>query len=621
MPVRSPGCFQCRKRKIRCDEGRPGCERCAKHGVPCPGYRREKGGLEFEDQTVITVRKAKESYGEKVALVLKKSPSSNSSTRSSTPKLRTQDANRHAFQTWSLILPPKTLVSPAVNQAQLYDKWLNIYTPVTVGTQGLHFDYLREAIDMAESEPALRDGLNTLALVQVGHAANDEHLLAASVPSYGRALASLAYAVSKATSVRDNTVLAAASLLVVCEFYDQIKTQGMGWFGHVEGVQQLLLARGPDSLDTNLSLMLFCNARHASTARSFLLRKGDPYDTPAWRAAGFRAPMHDLSTGLFDITIRVPRLLQRSDELELDSSHALQHVRDLLYDCEFIEAEMRKWQSDFHHHVRSLGSEPYETVDIEQFKTFSSLVSNRTLPTCHKFNNFMSGYLHSQFWVAMHYLRSTIKDLREQRQNLDAFSQTTDYTCGGGVTDEELNGYAFDLCRSIPHFIEPTSGTQGHIGIFLPLAVLMMHFKSRQNWKWCGWGANVQANVFNMGLRQPHVNPESLPVPVLRPRAGLSPFPNSEPLKCGFSPSPESEAKMGISPDSGVSSDGAGYVFDDFADVDLGIDWSAQVPGFTPAVQDVTGKNGDAGIFELADDFLDSDSNLNLGEYSLGSFN
>jgi len=619
MPVRSPGCFQCRKRKIRCDEGRPGCERCAKHGVPCPGYRREKGGLEFEDQTVITVRKAKKSYGEDVALVLKDSPSnSKSSTRSSTPKLINQNASRYAFQTWSLTLPPNILVSPAANRAQLYDKWLNIYTPVTAGSQGLYFDYLREAIDMAESEPALRDGLNTLALVQVGHAFNDEHLLAASVPSYGRALAGLAYAVSKATSVRDNTVLAAASLLVVCEFYDKIKTQGMSWFGHVEGVQQLLLARGPESLDTNLSLMLFHNARIASTARSFLLRKGDSYDTPAWRAAAFRTPIHDSSICLFDITVRVPRLLQRSDELDLTSTQALQDVRDLLHDCERLEAEMRNWQTSFHSSLRARGAEPYETVPIGNFRTFSSLVADRTLPTCHHFPNFMSGYLHSQFWIAMHYLRSTIKELREQRQDLDISFQTDYSSRGGGVTDEELNGYAFDLCRSIPHFVEPTSGTQGHIGIFLPLAVIMMHFRSKQNWKWCSWGLSVQNNVFSMGLRQPQVKQESLPVSVLRPRAGLSPFPGPEMVIYEFEPSPESEGRTGLSPESGTSSDGAGYVFDDLADVDLGVDWGGQVPGFAPAVQGVPKEDVHADVLELPDDFLDFDGNLDLDEFSLG---
>lgn len=527
MPVRSTGCLQCRKRRVKCDEAWPSCQRCAKHGVPCPGYSREKSGLEFKDQTVVTARKAKASYGGKNALVVLKKSSSSSSSERSTPEVDfVQDASRLAFQDWSAMMPISMLVSPAANQAQLYERWLDIYTPNTCG-QGMHFDYLRGAIDLAETEPALRDGLNTLALVQVGHAAKDERLLAASVPSYGRALASLAYAVSKATSVRDNTVLAAASLLVVCEFYDQIKTQGMSWFGHVQGTQQLLLARGPDSLDTDLSLMLFCNARFASMARSFLTRKGDAYDSPAWRAVAYRAPAKDWSVPLFDAVIRVPRFVQRSDELELDSPNALGEIRDLLFECESLEAELREWHTEFCSSLRKSGFEPYETKDVEDFRTFASFVSNRTLTTCYRFRDFLCGYLFSQYWIAMHYLRSVIKDLREQRQSLDASLQcSADYL--SAVTDEELNGYVFDLCRSIPHFVEPTSGTQGHIGIFLPLAVILMHFRSRGNWKWCLWGLNVKDNVFNMGLRQPHVQGKDLPVSIVRPRAGLSPFPNDD---------------------------------------------------------------------------------------------
>lgn len=610
MPTRSPGCFQCRKRKIRCDESRPGCERCAKHGVPCPGYRREKGGLEFEDQTILTARKAKESYGDKTALVLKGSSTSNSA--SSSPKALNVDLNQHAFQAWSLVMPPTMLASPAANQAQLYDKWLNIYTPVTCGNQSLHFTYLREAINLAEREPALRDGLNTLALVQVGHATNDERLLAAAVPSYGKALASLAKAVSKATSVRDDTVLGAASLLVVAEFYDKIKTEGMSWFGHVQGVQQLLLARGPDSLDTDMSLMLFFNARHGSLARSFLLRKADLYDTPAWRAAAFRAPMNDSSVRCFDATIRIPRLLQRSDELDPSSSNALDTVINLLYDCESLEKELRDWLQSFHDILRSQGREPFEIVGVEQFNTFASLVTDRTLPTCYRFFDFMSGYLHSQYWIAMHYLRSTIKDLREQRQSLDPYFQS-DYT--RAVTDEELNGYAFDLCRSIPHFVEPSSGTQGHIGIFLPLAVIMMHFKSRQNWKWCLWGLNVKENVFHMGLRQPHVQEKDLPVTVIRPRAGLSPFPNADTPQCGFPISPPIQTKDEFSP-SPPSADEAILAVDDFADVDLNVDWGAQAPGFATAVQGLPEKNVGSEVLEL-DDFLSYDGSLNHVEYPL----
>jgi hypothetical protein len=507
--------------------------------VPCPGYRREKSGLEFEDQTVVTVRRARQSYGLKEALVVK--GSSNTTTLTSTPEVLILDLTRHAYQTWSTMLPPTTLFSPSTTRAQLYDKWLSIYNPTTTGMQGMHFDYLRAAISLSETEPALRHGLNTLALVQVGHATNDSRLLAASVPSYGAALAGLAHAVSKATSVRDNTVLAAASLLVVCEFYDQIKTQGMSWFGHVQGVQQLLMARGPASLDTDISLLLFCNARHGSLARSYLTRKGDAYDGVEWRAAAFRAPVNNWSVRLFDMTIRVPRFLQRVDEMDSEAAGALGETRELLRECQSLEAELRGWYGDYNASLRMHNIEAYTPTDVEEFKTFASQVTDRTLTTCYRFSNFMTGYLHSQYWIAMHYLRSTIKELRENRQSLDtSCQQSSPDDLLHAVTDEELNGYVFDLCRSIPHFVEPTSGTQGHIGIFLPLAVILMHFRSRQNWKWCLWGVNVKENVFNMGLRQPHVQEKDLPISIVRPKKGLSPFPNEVPPEYDeFVPTPE----------------------------------------------------------------------------------
>lgn len=39
MPKRSHGCFECRKRKVRCDETKPECNTCLRRGTKCPGYR------------------------------------------------------------------------------------------------------------------------------------------------------------------------------------------------------------------------------------------------------------------------------------------------------------------------------------------------------------------------------------------------------------------------------------------------------------------------------------------------------------------------------------------------------------------------------------------------------
>jgi hypothetical protein len=39
MPKRAAGCFECRKRKVWCDDTRPQCNNCMRRGTKCPGYR------------------------------------------------------------------------------------------------------------------------------------------------------------------------------------------------------------------------------------------------------------------------------------------------------------------------------------------------------------------------------------------------------------------------------------------------------------------------------------------------------------------------------------------------------------------------------------------------------
>ncbi|KAJ4417037.1 hypothetical protein N0V82_006391 [Gnomoniopsis sp. IMI 355080] len=46
----SPGCFACRKRRIKCDTTRPECRKCRKRGWKCPGYR-DLNALRIVDET------------------------------------------------------------------------------------------------------------------------------------------------------------------------------------------------------------------------------------------------------------------------------------------------------------------------------------------------------------------------------------------------------------------------------------------------------------------------------------------------------------------------------------------------------------------------------------------
>jgi hypothetical protein len=473
MPPRSSGCYSCRKRKIRCDEGRPGCERCIKHGIPCPGYRSEKDGIEFEDQTALTVKRSNNDSHRR------KGDKSKAAGSTANPQLQLVWQTANAYQVISALTLPQKFSSPALEQAKIWDTFLDVYMPKSTGIQSLHFTYLRLLSQLAPKQPALRDGLNTLALVQIGAVHKDERLLHTAVESYGKALSNLGKAVAKPSSINDDLVLAAASILMVCEFYDKIKSESSGWFGHVFGIQQMLHLRGPDSLQSDLSLQLFNNARHASIARSYLMRTADPYDTPAWRAVAARAPMKDWSMELFNYMAQVPGRLQKLDQLDVDGPFALSEVDDLLAECTALEASLRSWYKRYHASLSAHGIKPWTMVSVEDFPNFASVVTDRTLPTAHKYSSFWSCYVHSQYWVAMHYLRTNIMIARGVREALVGVVAYPDL-----VTEEELAGYCHDICRGFPSFVEPEAGTQGHIGLFVPLAVILTHFRSRENWKY-----------------------------------------------------------------------------------------------------------------------------------------
>lgn len=54
----SRGCFKCRQRRVRCDQGRPSCQRCIKRNEVCEGYRDE-ATLTFRHETVKVMQQAR----------------------------------------------------------------------------------------------------------------------------------------------------------------------------------------------------------------------------------------------------------------------------------------------------------------------------------------------------------------------------------------------------------------------------------------------------------------------------------------------------------------------------------------------------------------------------------
>ena len=527
MPTRSPGCFTCRKRKVRCDETRPGCRRCATHGVPCPGYRDDKpNGIEFKDQTSVTVRRAKDIYKAKALNSPVSGKSSDSSSTSSgsdrlydeafTPFAFASDAgsppcyNEDITGSQAMILSnhfnnkatPLSLHSPSLERMQLYNEFITSYLPQNQrGVVYGHFSFLQTLAFKTSCHPALTQGLDAISLVQIGSLYKHQSLTKQGVHEYAKALSSLARSIFRGEFLYDDDVLAAVTVLAMCELYAEIQDMGEGWAKHVNGCSQLLIARGPASMTSELSLLLYSNMRHGVLLYALMGRR-EPFMAKAeWREVNLRVPLAvlDESTGFFLAALQVPGLLQRRDELDSEADGVVEQLDKILEDSSALEAALGEWYANWHDHHTSKQM-AYELRPIEEFATFALLCPDRGFTHAFRFSDYLIAYLYSMYWLVIDHLRANTQSLQKLRHQLveDWYPEPEE-----AVLEDEILDYVLKLCQCIPYFIEPSSGPTGDINMFVPMRTAAFYFREHGHWKWLKWIGCVRDNAFVRGLSPP----------------------------------------------------------------------------------------------------------------------
>ncbi|KAK4500382.1 hypothetical protein PRZ48_008571 [Zasmidium cellare] len=525
MPIKSTGCTQCRKRKIRCDETRPGCKRCETHGVPCPGYRLPAPGqVAFQDQTEWTVKNAQKVYRRKQSAVVKEvslssdgsevaiSPGSDGSlslvsTKSPSPDIFHEVRNETMMDfanAMYLYASPQYLPSPVMEKQLIYNTFIDVYVPKRVGDQDPHFSFLQHLITTSDLRPEVMHSLDAMSMVQVGSLYKDKDLLRQGVSHYHKALGGLLKTLSgmSAEAVNDDYVLATVNLLASCEFFDEIAQVGDGWTKHIQGSQQLLAARGPKSITSRMSLLIFSNMRHGALSHSLLMRKASFLGTPEWRSVAWRAPYVDASTFLYDTALQVPALLERYDELDPRAPGGVEQIDEILREAKVLETEMRDWFRNYQVRSKWADQKLYELSDIQNFPTFTGLIKDRTLKEAFNFPNFMVSYLLSVYWDTMHFLRTMTQSLHKARHKVtrDWYPDPEEV-----VAEDELTEYVMNLCRCFPFFVEPVSSSAGQIGMFLPLRTAAVYFTQQGNWPMLRWCGAVRDHAFTRGMRPPNV--------------------------------------------------------------------------------------------------------------------
>lgn len=468
--------------------------------MQCPGYRQDAAqGFIFKDVSAYTQNEAHKNY----ARIQHK----NSVER----------VNRHVPSLLRAADGFTSEISSAnVQRVALHNEFLQTYLPrhnSPPSVNPLSFIEMLTFQAPPAQNTALQPAMDALGLVQLGSIAKDERLLKSAVALYGKSLNRLAIDLHRQDLRHSDDVLASTIVLSICELYEEISQSSGGWVRHVDGTNQILKIRGPKNIKSDLALALYSNARNNALVQGLISRKASYMETPGWRNLESTWKPLSFSALFYDSAIQVPGLLERTDALLAKADATLEVINVLLTDLSTLETNLRKW---FETWESSTGGRPLRILrPVGHFVHFSTHCPDRTLSRAYHFPSFHVGYLNSLYWMCMHALRTCTKQVAGRCLRIDPNWPYREYY---DVPEDELLEYVLDLCRCMPFFCEPLSGSIGHIAIFLPMRIAAMSFGPRGMIPWLKWIGTVKNTIFTQGLSPPLVGRRVFPAQGMPPQ-------------------------------------------------------------------------------------------------------
>lgn len=289
MPKRSTGCFECRKRKVRCDEAKPECNTCLRRGTKCPGYRPLQSFIlhKFEDQnerpSIIKEDDNRYRYANHKAE--EEEPTSADSEKELVEYL--QPPGRRPSGA-----PVLRQVSPiAIERVQHVGELIWLYLPRSdAHTLPPPSALMLTIPQLPATSDVLLAAVDALSAAQLAVANRNYPLVNRSRSLYGTALSKMMTAIQYPSRALEDETLLATYLLTLYEVghsectnketrltLNQVFvgiTSGHGFFYHVQGLLHLLKQRGPKSFNNRLTMQLFHAIRYNSVRPSVLVAEG-----------------------------------------------------------------------------------------------------------------------------------------------------------------------------------------------------------------------------------------------------------------------------------------------------------------------------------------------------------
>ncbi|KAH0027012.1 hypothetical protein KCU78_g4143, partial [Aureobasidium melanogenum] len=362
----SRGCGTCKKRKIKCDEGRPTCTQCQKSSRVCLGYKDEADYI-FRNQTEKVTSRITKARKPRAS----KSPDSTSSKESAAtcPKAVTTGVSTNL----PITFVDTQLESGPHNQLVLMQKpsqrdlealtticqqpsfsieedVVNVYFrnfARLYRTQDTVRGFLPFLAPMYSDSPKgslLRTATHAAALCAISQLPDQKHLQYRAADTYGKAMRIAAGAFQDPLQATSDETLQATLLLCLYESIKATDHSIDAWSNHVEGASAIVQSRGTKQLDTEQSLALFRAARTHMLINC--IRQGKP---TRQLEAGMNwlcdTTEDDPLAYLTHCTIELPSLMEKTRRVceRQRNDESMADMEALIERACHLEATMQNW--------------------------------------------------------------------------------------------------------------------------------------------------------------------------------------------------------------------------------------------------------------------------------------
>ena len=322
---KSKGCNTCRRRKVKCDEGKPGCERCKQARRGCEGYERYP----------VFITKTQAGYVKRAPLEEVKLPSEHNDLSIS-----------------DLDFSPSTLIygvsSPDAEATQLVSWFWQSFSRSPPSRYALQnpSHWLDYFMNWNSSILPLRQALLAVAVTRLSRTTDRPDILKTGRRMYTNSLTMTRKALLDPKLALHDEVLATICVMTLYEMFDSSTSNLDGWLNHLSGVYRLLQHRGPKLHLTKAAHALFEHARYLIMLQYLVSRESCVLAEPEWLHCPWQDMEKSVEQQVFDYGFRLTSVYERCD-LVMQGCNQEIDILVLLSDCMDIYDGIGRLQDQF----------------------------------------------------------------------------------------------------------------------------------------------------------------------------------------------------------------------------------------------------------------------------------